>query len=302
MKKIFVIAAFCGVFAMFGYARQTRSIKDEVYSNRQAERGRPIYENRCAACHGDKLQGATGTPLAGAAFLSDWSARPLLELADKIHKTMPFEAPGTLSRQESIDLVAYILKAGDYPAGQEDLAEALLARVTFPTVDRPVAAAASSAPGLPPPMGNLSELMRAIAFYNSNIVFNAQVKNPADVKKKAMPVPFDYIEFGFTIYDGWLLTDQAAVALTETAPLFLTPGRRCQNGLPVPIDRPDWKPYTDEVVKVGTKIYAASKARNYEALMTLSDELNAACANCHKVYRDNGGSEGSGANRCRDVR
>ena len=70
----------------------------------------------------------------------------------------------------------------------------------------------------------------------------------------------------------------------------------------MPIDRPDWKPYTDEVVKVGTKIYAASKARNYEALMALSDELNEACANCHKVYRDNGGSEGSGANRCRDVR
>jgi hypothetical protein len=30
----------------------------------------------------------------------------------------------------------------------------------------------------------------------------------------------------------------------------------------------------------------------------LSDELNEACANCHKVYRDNGGPEGSGANRC----
>jgi hypothetical protein len=226
----------------------------------------------------------------------------LSELVDKIHKTMPFEAPGSLSRQESTDLTAHILRAGNYPAGPADLSEEALARIAFPTVQRPAAASASSAPEFPPPLGNLAELMRAIAFYNSNIVFNAQVKNPGDVKKKGMPIPFDYMEFGFTVYDGWLLMDQAAVALTETAPLFLTPGRRCQNGLPVPLDRPDWKPFTEEVVKVGQKIYAASKARDHEALKVLSDELNQTCANCHKIYRDNGGSEGSGANRCRDVR
>ena len=288
---------------MAGNARQAPTLKDRVYSNRQAERGRAIYETRCAACHGDKLEGASaGSPLTGPDFLSNWSARPLLELVDKIHKTMPFEAPGSLSRQESTDLAAHILKAGDYPAGQADLTEGLLARVTFPTVDRPSTTTTLPAPGLPPPLGNLAELMRAIAFYNSNIVFNAQVKNPADFPKKSMPIPFDYIDWGYTIYQGWLLMDQAAVALTETAPLLLTPGRRCQNGLPVPLDRADWKPYVDDVVKVGTKIYAASKARDHAALKPLADELNQTCANCHKVYRDNGGSEGSGANRCRDVR
>lgn len=302
MKKFLLIAALCGALIAIGNAQQAPSIKDGVYSNRQAERGRAIYETRCAGCHGDKLEGASaGSPLTGPSFLSNWSGRPLSDLVDKIQRTMPFDAPGTLSRQESTDLAAHILRAGAYPAGQADLAEGVLARVTFPTVDRPAAVAASSGPGLPPPLGNLAELMRAIAFYNSNIVFNAQVKNPGDVKK-GMPIPFDYIEFGFTIYDGWLLMDQAGVALTETAPLLLTPGRRCQNGLPVPLDRPDWKPFVDDLVKVGNRIYAASKARDHEALKLLSDELNMACANCHKVYRDNGGAEGSGANRCRDVR
>lgn len=100
------------------------------------------------------------------------------------------------------------------------------------------------------------------------------------------------------MYTGWLTVDQAAVALAETAQLLLTPGRRCQNGRPVPVDRADWKKYVDDLLKVGDDLYAASKARKYESLVTLSDNLNDACANCHGVYRDNGGSEGSGANRC----
>jgi cytochrome c len=303
MKTFLVIAAFCGALVAVGHAQQAPSLKNGVYSNQQAERGRAVYETRCATCHGDKLQGASaGSPLTGQDFLANWSGRPLLDLVDKIHKTMPFEAPGSLSRQQSTDLAAHILKAGAYPAGQTDLAEGVLTRVTFPTVDRPSQTSTSSAVGLPPPLGNLSELMRAIAFYNSNIVFNLQVKSPEDFPKKSMPIPYDAIEWGYTIYQGWLLVDQAAVALTETAPLLLTPGRRCQNGLAVPLDRADWKPYVDDLVRVGTKIYAASKARNYEALKPLSDELNATCANCHKIYRDNGGPEGSGANRCRDVR
>ena len=37
-------------------------------------------------------------PLAGDSFLSNWSARPLANLVDKIQKTMPFNLPGSLSR------------------------------------------------------------------------------------------------------------------------------------------------------------------------------------------------------------
>jgi hypothetical protein len=157
---------------------------------------------------------------------------------------------------------------------------------------------AASSGAEPPPLGNLAELMRAIAFYNSNIVFNLQLGDPANAPKKPQPVPFDYVEWGYTIYPGWLSVDQAAVALTETAHLLSTPGRRCQNGRPVPLDRADWQKFVDDLTRVGREIYAASKARNFEKTAALSDTLNNACANCHKVYRDNGGVEGSGGNRC----
>jgi hypothetical protein len=141
--------------------------------------------------------------------------------------------------------------------------------------------------------------MRAIAFPNANIIFNLQLKDPAtQPKKEPASSPFDYVEWGSTIYPGWLAVDQAAVALTETAPLLLTPGRRCQNGKPVPVDRADWKQYVAALVEAGKLARRESKARNFDAFNDVSDKLNDACANCHKVYRDKGGTEGSGTTRC----
>jgi len=129
-------------------------------------------------------------------------------------------------------------------------------------------------------------------------MFNMPLRNPGDEPAKPPPVPFDYVQWGYTIYPGWLAVDQAAVALTETAHLLSTPGRRCQNGRSVPVDRPDWQKFVADLGQVGKDLYAASKARDYEKVVELSDTLNEACANCHKVYRDRGGLEGSGANRC----
>ena len=141
--------------------------------------------------------------------------------------------------------------------------------------------------------------MRAIAFPNANIIFNVQLKDPgAQAKKQPAAAPFDYVEWGSTVYPGWLAIDQAAVALTETAPLLLTPGRKCQNGRPVPVDRADWKQYVKDLVEVGKLARRASQARNFDAFVDISEKLNDACANCHKVYRDKGGTEGSGATRC----
>jgi mono/diheme cytochrome c family protein len=285
--------ALCG-YALVGQAGQLRSITDNAYSTTQAARGQAIYKTQCAGCHGNAMEGTSGPPLVGDDFLSNWSARPLANLVDKVEKTMPFNLPGSLSRQQSIDLVAYVLQTGKFPAGQTDLSEAALSQIALPA-----AARASNASSTRGPEGNLAELMRAIAFPNANIIFNVQLKDPgAQPKKQPASAPFDYVEWGSTVYPGWLAVDQAAVAITETAPLLLTPGRRCQNGKLAPVDRADWKRYVTELVDVGKLARRASQARNYEAFVDISEKLNDACANCHKVYRDKGGTEGSGATRC----
>ena len=262
-----------------------------MYSAAQAARGEQIYRAQCGNCHGAAMEGAVGPPLAGQGFLANWSARPLAELADKIQKTMPFEQPGSLSRLQSADLVAYMLQAGKFPAGPVELGDSALALVVMPIVAAPAASG---------PEGNLAELMRAIAFPNANIIFNLQLKNPSTAArpKPLASSPFDYVEWGATVYPGWLQVDQAAVALSESASLLLTPGRRCQNGKPAPVDHADWKQFVAALVEVGKLAHKESRARNFEAFGGISEKLNDACGNCHKVYRDKGGPEGSGARRC----
>jgi S-disulfanyl-L-cysteine oxidoreductase SoxD len=270
---------------------QGRSIADGVYTAAQAIRGQQLYTAQCAACHGKALEGTVGSPLVGSAFLANWNARPLGNLVDKIQKTMPFELPGSLNRQQSTDLAAYILQAGKFSAGTSELNDSALGQITFP--------AARTAEPSAGPDGSLAELMRAIAFPNANIIFNLQLKDPGtQQKKKSNPVPFDYVEWGTGVYPGWLAVDQAAVAIVEGAPLLLTPGRRCQNGKPVPVNAADWRQFVVAMADAGKLAYRASKARNFEAFTEISEKLNDTCANCHKVYRDKGGTEGSGAIRC----
>src|SRR5215470_11174143 len=131
----FVTALFvCALLVMFsssGHAVQSRSVTDRVYSTAQAARGQQIYKAQCAGCHGDAMEGTSGPPLAGDSFLSNWSARSLANLVDKIQKTMPFNQPGSLSRAQSIAITAYILDIGKFPAGQNELSESTLAQVSF---------------------------------------------------------------------------------------------------------------------------------------------------------------------------
>jgi len=121
-----------------------------------------------------------------------------------------------------------------------------------------------------------------------------------DYYEKLGLIPFINAGGTYTILSASTMPDevQAAVALAESAPLLLTPGRRCQNGRPVPVDRSDWKQYVSALVDVGKLAHKLSQARNYDAFIEISEKLNDACANCHKVYRDKGGSEGSGTTRC----
>lgn len=287
-----------GLFSLTGDARQSRTVADGVYTAEQSQRGLQQYTAQCVACHGEKLEGLVGPMLAGDAFLSAWNGRPLGELVDKIQNTMPLQAPGSLTRSQAADITAYLLQVGGFRAGQAAMTETSLRQVTFPTAPPVATAAAGSLPLTP--SANLAQLMRGVTFPNANIIFNVQVKDPGAEKPRA-PVPFDYVLWGSTVYFGWQVVDQAALALIETTPLFMLPGRRCENGRPVPINKADYQEYTQALVDLSKDLYRASQTRKQEAVLEMSEKLTDACANCHKVYRDVGGAEGGGlgTDRCK---
>jgi S-disulfanyl-L-cysteine oxidoreductase SoxD len=292
------LCAIVAAFSDTGRAAQARTPGDGVYAVEQARRGQQLYDTQCVSCHGTALEGVVGPPLAGESFGAAWTGRPLTELVDKIEKTMPLQAPGSLSRAQSIDITAYLLQAGKFPAGRAELSAATVPAVTMPTVRTAASSAPAGAVTLVP-TANLAQLMRSVTFPNANILFNVQVKDPG-AQKPTTPIPFDYVAWGATVYYGWQAVDQAALAIVESTPLFMLPGRRCENGRPAPVDRPDWKQFTAALIEAGRASYRASQSRDVDAVIKTADQLNAACENCHKVYRD-GTTEGQGrgAERCR---
>ena len=58
------------------------------------------------------------------------------------------------------------------------------------------------------------------------------------------------------------MVDYAAVTIAESAPLMLTPGRRCENGKLVPVNDPDWIKFSLELAEAGKAALKASQTRN----------------------------------------
>src|SRR5579863_10043111 len=133
MTKLFAGVLVAGILAL-------------AVSAQDGTRGKALYGQQCASCHGPALEGRSGPPLAGGDFRSRW---PAADLRDKIKNTMPQDNPGKLTVGEAADLAAFIQQAA--PAGGN--------------------AAPVTAPAGFPPAGNLQQVMRGIMFPNSNILF-----------------------------------------------------------------------------------------------------------------------------------
>jgi hypothetical protein len=89
--------------------------------------------------------------------------------------------------------------------------------------------------------------------------------------------------------------DNAAVALADVSPLMLTPGLRCENGRLAPVTEPDWIRFTQQMIDVSRRTYAAAQTRSQEAVSDATGDLSDACAACHQVYREGRGGRGAAA-------
>ena len=93
-----------------------------VYTDEQAKRGEAVAAKLCTSCHGPDLSGGEAGPaLVGLEFIGNWNALSTADFFDRVHATMPADAPGTLTPQQTSDVMAYVLKLNKYPAGQTEL-------------------------------------------------------------------------------------------------------------------------------------------------------------------------------------
>jgi mono/diheme cytochrome c family protein len=101
---------------------QGKTTKDGVYTEAQSERGAAAAKTGCAACHGRTMKGGMlGPSVVSDTFKGNYDGTPLADLFDKIQMTMPQNNPGTLTPEATADLVAFILKLNDFPAGETEI-------------------------------------------------------------------------------------------------------------------------------------------------------------------------------------
>lgn len=119
---LFGAALAAASFSTVRAQQATRSVNDGVYAADQAKRGESLYADACAACHDPKLTGGVGPALAGKEFIGAWKDKTVGDVFTKINLGMPPMAPGTLTPEQTTDVLSFILGANQFPAGATALA------------------------------------------------------------------------------------------------------------------------------------------------------------------------------------
>ena len=319
------LAAAAFAFALItspslGAQAPSPTVQDGVFSDAQATRGLALYAQRCAGCHGPKLEGAQAPALTGAAFTAKFRMEPLSALFIQIRYAMPPIAPPTappttppradvkaqLTNEQAADLVAYILKSSGFPAGRADFAgsDAINSKIAWPAAA--AATAGRAAPSSPyRATGTINQLMRGIFFHNSNLIFSIQEVEPSALPPPPPPSRPDGLtmfDWGLLVYTGWSAVENSATAIADASTLLLQPGLRCENGRAAPITEPDWIRFTDEMISVAKRTYRLAQTKDREAVSSYTLDLSNACNACHRTYRDVGGRGrgglGNTAGRC----
>jgi len=91
-----------------------RTTQSGIFTEQQANRGKQLFSNTCGSCHQPSSE-------TGDAFDSKWKDHQLSDLFNYIGTQMPQNDPGSLDPYSTADLVAYMLKINDMPAGAAEL-------------------------------------------------------------------------------------------------------------------------------------------------------------------------------------
>ena len=137
---------------------------------------------------------------------------------------------------------------------------------------------------------DMLQLMRAVVYPASNVIFTAQSDDPATVKPS--PRPSTSPDPLTSVYGGWQAVEHAGLALAESANLLILP-RVCGNGKPAPVQNADWQMWVQGLRDAGMVAYKTAQTKNQDAILEAALTVSESCQNCHRKYRT-----GGLANRC----
>ena len=176
------------------------------------------------------------------------------------------------SRSLAVSLSALVLVAACW-AGQAHKGKPTPKHVPLP-----------SASSTPKAAANVLQLMRGIMFPNSNLIYAAQGKDPAEWPPAKRPSSAINPLEG--TYGKWEAVENSSLVIAETANLLTIPGRSCSNGSPAPVTDAEWLKFVQGLRDAGMQSYAAAQSKNSDKILDGSDAITTACGNCHVRYRD----------------
>ena len=115
---------------------QERTVKDGVFTEDQAARGRDRYDASCQRCHGIDLTGGAGRSLTGDVFIRDWTGLTLDGLFERM-QSMPPDGSESLPADAYVDIISYLLERNGFPAGGDELSAGRLNGVRVEGEDGP---------------------------------------------------------------------------------------------------------------------------------------------------------------------
>ena len=116
-----LVAAFSGNIPGFLSHAQQQSQQVASYTLAQAAAGEAAYQQQCAACHGDNLEGFELAPsLSGDFFTRRWGGKAVAELAAELRRMPPEQVDGLDDRVYS-NILAYLLQQNGAEAGDNPL-------------------------------------------------------------------------------------------------------------------------------------------------------------------------------------
>lgn len=112
-----------GISGLAQSPQARRTQWDGIYTGSQADRGERIYQQQCVSCHSlESPNDRQPAPLLfGNAFTGNWDKLTLEELTIRTQGTMPPDRPGSLTLNQSADIVAYMLLLDGAPFGDTEL-------------------------------------------------------------------------------------------------------------------------------------------------------------------------------------
>jgi polar amino acid transport system substrate-binding protein len=96
-----------------------------LYTADQATKGALAYYQNCAMCHGPQLDGQSGgysgPALKGADFADPSYDFHVSDIFNFVAKLMPAATPGSLTHEQDVEIMAFILQQNGYPPGSHEL-------------------------------------------------------------------------------------------------------------------------------------------------------------------------------------